>query len=179
MKYKYYPYIWFLQYMKDYKVNYIEFNPYLEMYTDSADTVYVNMSMLGINIDENMNNDLVLSYINLLSLVTHRLLYSPIKIYSDNDYLIGKWEYKSLRCNDRIYILSSCIKDIFKASVIYIQDNMIYIFLDYVDSESNRELIDKILNNFLPIEYDAKYFFEHFCMLNIEELKKLGRWLIL
>ncbi|WP_197407634.1 hypothetical protein, partial [Oceanivirga salmonicida] len=169
------------QYIDKYSICYTSFNPYLEMYY--ADNVaYINLSYYGINISENMNKELVLSYILILSKISYELLTTPLNLSLDNKvYSISKWEYKSRYCNDYVYIFKSCISECFPASVIYFERdiNTFIVFLDYDDNLENRDLMNEIISYFLPLDYEIEYFFEHFYMLNIKKLEKLGRWLLL
>lgn len=183
MNKKFYPYLWYLQYIEKYNISIVDYNPYFEISSDSlnsiSNNIYINLPYLKLSSLEFLPNEFTISYIKILSKLRYEFLISPIIYFYEDNYYISKWKYKSIYIKDKIYIFLSCVKDVFKNNIIYFKNNKFLIFLDYEYNIEFKNIMEKILFDFLPIDFKCEYFFKHFLFSDIEELCKLEEWVLL
>ena len=63
--------------------------------------------------------------------------------------------------------------------MVYRKNNMFYIILDYNKDKNILDIMEEIIDNFLPIGIECKYFFNNFLFLDIEEFSFYERWISL
>lgn len=188
MNMKFYPYLWYLSFIKQkYTLSFREYNPYLVLSSnyinDCGDlSFYVNLSLLDINYNEKLSEDLIISYILILSNLQFIFFQSPISYItrkSSEMLIIRKWEYKLIYIDDFMYIFKNCLKEIFPNNIIYKIKNKIIVYLDYERNIKNETLIRKIIDKFMHFSIKVEYIFSHFYILDIKELGVLNDWELL
>lgn len=182
MKNKFYPFLWTLKYQKKYNIHFSEYNPYFELSSEglnvSNQNYYLNLSYL--NLSNDFNEKILRKYIDVYIKVKHSLVLNRFNILMGNDDIeISKYLIKKRYVFDKIYIFKNAVKQNFFNNIIYLKENTFYIYLDYEKTLENEQKIKKIIEYFLPLEFRAVYFFEHFVQINNEKLKELERFVVL
>lgn len=184
MKNKFYPYLWFLQVLnKKINLNYENFNPYYEISSVGINSYNSDFSinLYALNLYYfDFDKNLLDFYILLLSKIKYELMINKLFLNVNvEEYIISKWKYKSKFIDDEIYIFINCIKNYFLNYIIYYNDYNFLVFLDYEENDELHNIMNKIIDNFLPMGFECEYVFNNFLMLDIEELSKLERWVLM
>lgn len=167
----------FLYQLFDKKINKIirnDFHPYLECYFQNF--------CAYINIFSKIKNEKILNeYIKLCIFLDYILNTNRLRILSkEKDYIIEKYKLKLKYNRDYIFIFIKILNEIFSSNIVYFyKDNFIIIYLDYEETEDNINLINKIIDNFIPLNFNCIYTFNHIYTLDIDEIAKLERWFLL
>lgn len=181
MNNKFFPYIWYLEYKKIKEISFNEYIPYFELSLDGFNIgkkAHINLPSLNIYFKYGLNENLAKIYIKILAKIRYELIISKLSIYNENEkYLISKWKYKARYIKDKLYIFFSCIKDNFESYMIYRKDRQFFIILDYKKTAYIERLINDIIEEFLPIGFECRYFFNNFLFLDIIEFSEQERWI--
>ena len=191
MSMKFYPYLWYLQFLKkDFNIFFEEYNPYLILSSTSLNSsdnqnFYVNLPIIGIDENNIISKEIIKSYILILSKIEFTFLISPFsyitnnKMEYDEDYVIRKYMYKLRYTKDYVYLFKNALKEIFFNSIIYIKKDKFLIYLDYERNYKNENKIKKLINHFIYFNIEVEYVFTHFLMIDIEEISCLDSWELL
>ncbi|VWL85323.1 hypothetical protein [Oceanivirga miroungae] len=152
-----------------------EFHPYLQCYVEK-DRAYINLN------EKIENTDLIDKYIRLCINYEYILNTNRLNILARNKkYVFEKYKLKLKYNKDYIYIFIKVLNSVFSSNIVYYNksNNLFIIYLDYEKSQDNIDLINEILNNFMPINYNYVYTFSHIYTLDIKEIGELERWFLL
>lgn len=180
----FYPYLWYIHLKKIENIQYEGYIPYFELslsgFNSGKDVAYVNLPMLNMYLDNEEYKALYDFYIKLLAYIRYSMMNNRLSLSrSDKNYIISKWKYKSRYIKDSMYVFFACLRNTFSSYMVYRKNNMFYIILDYNKDKNILDIMEEIIDNFLPIGIECKYFFNNFLFLDIEEFSFYERWISL
>lgn len=183
MQIKKYPYLWQLNFIDFSEINFDfdNFHPYLELYQDNSSCT-INPYISRIDKYILLDKRLLISYIKILSKIRLIYLTNPLnENLEDKEYIVNKGLYRQKYIKDNFYIFKKCVDEAFSNNILYFnkEDNYYILFIDANKTKENIEKIERIIEVFLDIDFDIRYFFNHILLLELKGLDKLESWVLL